>query len=67
LVINKRDLAPMVGANLAVMEADAAVQRGERSTIVTSLREEPGAPEIVAFLRQRLAAWPDLVAAGHAH
>jgi urease accessory protein len=67
LVINKRDLAPMVGANLAVMEADAAVQRGERSTIVTSLREEPGAPEIVAFLRQRLAAWADLVAAGHAH
>jgi hypothetical protein len=49
------------------MEADAAVQRGERSTIVTSLREEPGAPEIVAFLRQRLAAWADLVAAGHAH
>jgi len=67
LVINKRDLAPMVGANLAVMEADAAVQRGERVTIVTSLREEPGAPEVVTFLRRRLAAWPDLVSAGHTH
>jgi urease accessory protein len=67
LVINKRDLAPMVGANLAVMEADAAVQRGERPTIVTSLREEPAASEIVAFLRERLRRWPDLVAAEHAH
>jgi urease accessory protein len=67
LVINKRDLAPMVGANLAVMEADAAVQRGERPTIVASLREEPAASEIVAFLRERLRRWPDLVAAEHAH
>ena len=67
LVINKRDLAPMVGANLAVMEADAAVQRGERPTIVASLREEPAASEIVAFLRERLRTWPDLVAAEHSH
>jgi urease accessory protein len=67
LVVNKRDLAQMVGADLAVMEADAAAQRGERPTIVTSLREEPAAPEIVAFLRERLAAWPILVAAGTSH
>jgi urease accessory protein len=67
LVINKRDLAPMVGANLALMEADAAVQRGERPTVVASLRDEPDAPEIVAFLRDRLAAWPDRVATAHTH
>jgi urease accessory protein len=67
LVINKRDLAPMVGANLAVMEADAAVQRGERPTIVTSLRDDPDASEIVTFLRERLVMWPDLVAAAHTH
>jgi len=67
LVINKRDLAPFVGADVDVMEADALRQRGERPTVVTSLREQPDAAEIVEFIRGRLATWPELVAAGHTH
>ena len=55
LVINKSDLAPMVGADLTVMETDAAAQRGDRQTIVTSLRDDPSADAIAAFVRARLA------------
>ena len=57
LVINKRDLAPHVGADLSVMENDAKAQRGARPTVVVSLRDEPGVPEIVAFVRSRVGAW----------
>lgn len=37
LVINKVDLAPLVGADLEVMAADAGSQRGERPVIFCSL------------------------------
>ena len=57
LVINKRDLAPHVGADLRVMENDAKAQRGARPTIVVSLREEPSVPEVAAFVRSRVGAW----------
>lgn len=68
LVINKADLAPMVGADLAVMAADAAAQRGSRPTVVTSLRHEPDATEITTAIRQALAAWPQRRAElAHAH
>ena len=67
LLINKRDLAPMVGADIAVMEADAARQRADRPTVVTSLRDEPTADGVVAFIRDRLRVWPAVMAASHAH
>ncbi len=67
LVINKRDLAPMVGADLTVMAADAARQREGSPTVITSLREEPDAAEVVAFIRDRLHVWPDVLASSHAH
>ena len=41
LVINKTDLAPLVGAALAVMARDAAAVRGGRPVLFTSLREDP--------------------------
>jgi urease accessory protein len=66
LVINKRDLAPHVGADLDLMLADADLQRGSRPTVLTSLREEPEAREIAAYVRARLEGWPEEVAA-HAH
>ncbi|SEG59934.1 urease accessory protein [Thermomonospora echinospora] len=51
LVINKTDLAPLVGADLAVMARDAAAVRGDRPVLFTSLREEPGAPAVADWVR----------------
>jgi urease accessory protein len=51
LVINKTDLAPMVGASLAVMSRDADAVRGGRPVIFTSLREDPLAAEVAAWVR----------------
>ena len=42
LVVNKTDLAPMVGADLDVMRRDAATVRGDRPTVLISLTEDPG-------------------------
>ncbi len=50
LVINKTDLAPYVGADLAVMAADAKVQRGERPVVMTDLTRLVGVDEVVAFV-----------------
>ncbi|MET0274508.1 MAG: urease accessory protein UreG [Phenylobacterium sp.] len=50
LVINKTDLAPHVGADLAVMDSDAARQRGERPYVFTDLTRLVGVDEVVAFL-----------------
>lgn len=55
LVINKTDLAPFVGADLAVMERDAAVARGARPTVFTSLVSAEGAGPVAAFVEARLA------------
>ncbi len=55
LVVNKTDLAPLVGADLAVMAADAAVARGARPVLFTCLRQASGAAPIEVWLRQQLA------------
>jgi urease accessory protein len=52
LVINKIDLAPLVGADLAVMDRDARKMRGERPFLFTSLKENRGVAEIAAFIAQ---------------
>ena len=44
LVINKTDLAPLVGADLDVMARDAAAVRGDRPVLFTSIRQDPSAP-----------------------
>jgi len=50
LVINKIDLAPYVGADLAVMEEDTRRMRGERPYVFTNLKEGKGLDDIVAFI-----------------
>ena len=52
LVINKTDLAPMVGASLDVMDRDAKKMRGDKPFIFTSLKEEKGLTEVIAFIKQ---------------
>jgi urease accessory protein len=53
LVINKIDLAPLVGASLEVMERDAKAQRGERPFLFTNLKIEKGVAEIADFIVER--------------
>ena len=53
LVINKIDLAPLVGANLAVMEADALRMRRARPFIFTNLKSGEGVEQIVGFIVEK--------------
>src|SRR5262247_2255475 len=49
LVINKIDLAPLVGANLGVMETDASRMRGKRPFTLSNLKTGEGVDQIVSF------------------
>ena len=51
LVINKIDLAPHVGASLAVMERDARRMRGDRPFVMTDMRRGEGVETIARFIR----------------
>jgi urease accessory protein len=53
LVINKIDLAPMVGASLEVMATDSKRMRGERPFIFSNLKTGQGLPEIIAFIEKQ--------------
>lgn len=53
LVINKIDLAPMVGASLEVMAVDAKRMRGERPFIFSNLKIGQGLEEIVQFIEKQ--------------
>jgi len=53
LVINKIDLAPYVGADLAVMERDARRMRGERPFVMTNLKTGAGLDQVVRFVEAR--------------
>ena len=50
LVINKIDLAPLVGASLEVMGRDTSRMRGERPFVFTNLRAGEGVTTIVSFI-----------------
>ena len=50
LVINKIDLAPMVGASLEVMERDSRKMRGARPFVFTNLKTGQGLDTIVTFI-----------------
>jgi urease accessory protein len=50
LVINKIDLAPLVGANLDVMDRDARRMRGQRPFLFTNLKENVGVDEVGRFI-----------------
>ncbi|MEX3647425.1 urease accessory protein UreG [Mycolicibacterium porcinum] len=54
LVINKTDLAPLVGADLDVMRRDAAKARQERPTALISLTDDPTAGPVLAWVREQL-------------
>nr|NIU62643.1 urease accessory protein UreG [Stutzerimonas stutzeri] len=53
LVINKIDLAPMVGASLEVMDRDARKMRGERPFVFTNQKVGQGLEEIIAFIEKQ--------------
>ena len=56
LVINKTDLAPQVGADLTVMSTDAERVREGRPTAMISLTDDPTAADVLAWVREQLAA-----------
>jgi urease accessory protein len=53
LVINKIDLAPMVGASLEVMERDSKKMRGERPFVFTNLKTGQGLERVIAFIEKQ--------------
>ena len=60
LVINKIDLAPYVGASLAVMEADSLRYRGEKPFLFTNCKTGEGIDDVVALIRREVLFqdWP---------
>jgi urease accessory protein len=52
LVINKIDLAPMVGASLEVMDRDARKMRGQKPFVFTNMRSGEGLDTVVGFVKQ---------------
>jgi urease accessory protein len=54
LVINKIDLAPHVGANLEVMQADTKRMRGERPFVFTDLRRGKQVESIISWIQRDL-------------
>lgn len=54
LVINKIDLAELVGADLGVMERDTKRMRGDKPFVFTNLKTQKGLPEVIAFIQQHL-------------
>ncbi|MCB1909859.1 MAG: urease accessory protein UreG [Rhodocyclaceae bacterium] len=50
LVINKIDLAPLVGASLEVMNADARRMRGDRPFVFSNQKSGQGLDRIIAFI-----------------
>jgi len=50
LIINKIDLAPLVGADLDVMDRDAKKMRGERPFFFSNLKDDTGLEQIASFI-----------------
>jgi len=53
LVINKIDLAPMVGASLEVMDRDARKMRGQRPFVFTNMKNGEGLERVIAHIEER--------------
>jgi urease accessory protein len=52
LIINKIDLAPMVGASLEIMERDAKRMRGDRPFVFTNLKKGTGLDTVIGFIER---------------
>ncbi|MEI5102450.1 urease accessory protein UreG [Streptomyces sp. PmtG] len=57
LIVNKTDLAPYVGSDLARMAADAKAQRAELPVVFQSLRSPEHVGAVADWVRARYAAW----------
>ena len=53
LVINKIDVAPLVGASLEVMDRDATIMRGERPFVFSNMKTGQGLRDIIDFIVDR--------------
>ncbi len=53
LIINKTDLAPLVGASLEVMDRDAKKMRGDKPFVFTNLKQGEGLERVVEFIVDR--------------
>ena len=53
LVINKIDLAPLVGANLDVMKADTLRMRVQRPFVFTNLKSGEGVDRVASFVIEK--------------
>jgi urease accessory protein len=56
LVINKTDLAPLVGADLSVMDRDARARRGDLPTVFLSIAQDRTAAPVAQWIRMLVAA-----------
>jgi urease accessory protein len=54
LIINKIDLAPLVGADLGVMDRDARIQRGSRPFLFCDLKREHNLDAVVAWIEHHV-------------
>ena len=50
LIINKIDLAPLVGADLAVMDRDAKKMRGDKPFVFTNLKSGQGLEDVISYI-----------------
>jgi urease accessory protein len=57
LVVNKTDLAPLVGADLTVMSRDAAAVREGRPVLFTSIREDRSAHSVAEWVTSLVGSW----------
>src|SRR4051794_1476290 len=57
LVVNKTDLAPLVGADLTVMSRDAAAVRDGRPVLFTSIREDRSAHSVAEWVTSLVNTW----------
>lgn len=54
LIINKIDLAPLVGADLSVMDRDAKIQRGPRPFLFCDLKREHNLDQVIAWIENQV-------------
>lgn len=54
LVINKTDLAPLVGADLKIMERDTKRMRGDKPFVFTNLKTQQGLADVIGFIHKNI-------------